>query len=100
LSTAKLGVRWPNGPGNSENATIALQHDKGGVLISKPAESSERHHAVSTDDNQSSKIMSDARKSGVTAFIADPVLKNQVTAINADLDAVAKQDHNAVSWHD
>ncbi|MGA2859624.1 MAG: hypothetical protein ABSE40_22370 [Candidatus Sulfotelmatobacter sp.] len=43
--------------------------------------------------------MSDAWEPGVTAIGTDTVLKKQVTAINADLDAVAEQSHDSVTGH-
>lgn len=46
------------------------------------------------------KAMSDAWESGISAIRADAILKEQVTAIYADLDAIAEQGHDSVSRHD
>jgi hypothetical protein len=42
--------------------------------------------------------MSNPGKSRQSTVSADPVLDEKVTAINPDLDAVAEEGHDAMSW--
>jgi hypothetical protein len=44
--------------------------------------------------------MSNAGKAEVPAIDTNSVVQKKVTTINADLDAIAEQGHNAVSRHD
>jgi hypothetical protein len=43
--------------------------------------------------------MPDAGESGLMAIRADAVLQDQVTSIDVNFDAVAKESHDAVTWH-
>jgi hypothetical protein len=40
-----------------------------------------------------------AREPKVSAFGANAVVQEEVTAIHADLDPIAEKDHNSVSRH-
>jgi hypothetical protein len=44
--------------------------------------------------------MSDAWETPVTTGCADPIFKNQVTAIDSDLDAVPEKGYDTVSRHE
>jgi hypothetical protein len=43
--------------------------------------------------------VSNARKPVSTPISTDPVFEQEMTAINADLDAIANKRHNAVARH-
>jgi len=59
-------------------------------LIGQPAKRRERHHPIRPDHNETAKAMSYTWQSGFVSDSTDPVLNNQVSAINMDLDAVAE----------
>jgi hypothetical protein len=44
--------------------------------------------------------MRNPRKTEVSAISAKAVIEKKVTAINADLDAIAEQGHNSVTRYD
>jgi hypothetical protein len=58
-------------------------------LIGQPTKCGKRHYPLRTDHDQAAKAMSDTRQARVTAIYADAVLKNQMAAINARLNAVS-----------
>jgi hypothetical protein len=69
-------------------------------LVRQPAKGGEGHHSVRADDNQPFEAVSDTWKSSLMTFGTDPILEEQVTTVDPDVDAVAEQHHNAVSRHD
>jgi hypothetical protein len=81
-----------------QNRAVPFEEDESGLLVGKPAQCSERHVPVIADHNEPPQPMPDAGKPPLVSVSADAVLKHQVTAFDADFDAVAEQGHNAVPW--
>jgi hypothetical protein len=90
LSTPQLGIRRANRTCRCQDGAIPFQHDESCVLIRQPTQRGERHHSVRANYDEASKTMSHSWKTCLASVQSDPILKKQVSAIHADLNAVAK----------
>src|SRR6202035_2886104 len=97
LGATHLGIRRPNWAGCSKHGTIAVEHDKSSVLVGEPTKGGERNYSVRSDYNQTSKTMTHTRKTGCPTLAADTILKDQMSAINTNADAVTKEGYDSAS---
>jgi hypothetical protein len=96
-------LRTPRGrTGSRQHRTVAIQHDERRLLIGEPAERRKRDDAVRSNDHKPTQIMADAREPRLPTWCADPILYDQMTAIDADGDAIGTIDdsrpHVTATW--
>jgi len=98
LRTPQTRIFRSSGSSRNQHRPIAIKHGEGGPLIGEPPQRSERHGAICAYHRQSLQVVPNARKSRVPTLDADPILENEVSVIDANVNAVAKQGDDAARW--
>jgi hypothetical protein len=94
LRATEPSIRRSDGPCDGEYLAAAFEHDESSILIRQPTQGSERNHSIRTDHDQPFQSVTHARESGLSPISANAVFNNQMTAIDAHLDAVPEKGHN------
>jgi hypothetical protein len=76
LGAPESGVGSPDGTRRRNHRTVSVKHHEGCILVGQPAEGRQRDEAISSDHDQSPKPVTNARKTGCAAVVADAVLKD------------------------
>jgi len=65
-------------------------------LICQPAQRRERNHSICTDYNESFQLVTNSGQPALPTISTDAVINEQVAAINANMDTVTAERHNAM----
>jgi len=96
LSPTQRGVAWAGRGRGGDELPVAVDVDQRGADVVEPPEGFQGDVAGMADQNQPAKLGADAVITPRLTIAADPVVDDQVAAVDGDFEPVAVGDADAV----